>query len=142
MRRLRPRFRFEKSPSHRGVELVPIPRNAAPVGQNGGVEDQYHEGLVGDSVPLTLQAERRGKFEAEARVVLRMPQHNDERTGSFLQHLETVAHEQRANASSLAIGRYRHRRQAHALDHAIGIFDHDRGEQDVTHHPPTLFGNH
>lgn len=141
MRRLRPRFRFEKSPSHRGVELVPIPRNAASVEQNGGVEDQYHEGLVGDSVPLTSQAERRGEFEAEARVVLRMPQHNDERTGSFLQHLETTVHEQRANAAPLAIWRYCHRRQTHSRDSVLGGLDHDRGEQDVTHHPPSLFGN-
>ena len=76
---------------------------------------------------------RGGALEPEARVVLRMAEHDYERTAALAEDLESSPHELGAKALALAVQGNGQGRQPHPDDSARVALDHRRGEEDVTH---------
>src|SRR5262245_45394199 len=113
------------------VELVAIPGDARGPRHGARIQHRDHERGVGNAGPLAHETVVRPGFEPEPRVVLRVPDHDDERTVTFTQGIEAAPHELRANALTLAVRQHRHRPQTHSHDPPVGCLDHYRREEDV-----------
>jgi len=72
-------FPFLKlSPLYRLIELRAVADGPGNPGHPFVIENQDKKGLVGDTVPLAGARMARGRDKAEARVVLRVPEDDDE----------------------------------------------------------------
>ena len=80
------------------------------------VQNQDHERRVRHALPLARETVQGGALEAEARIVLRVADHDNERTAAIAQDLETAPHELGADALPLVVGQNRQGRQSHPDD--------------------------
>jgi hypothetical protein len=70
-------------------------------------------------------------YEAESRIVLRVPEDYDEIVAGGTARVETGMHERRADASPLKLGKNGHRRKARGRQPRICFVDRDRREENV-----------
>ena len=76
--------------------------------------------------------------EPETRIVLGMPDDDNERTASLTKNVQTSPDELRAYALPLAIREHRHRGQAHPHDSSARALNHHWSKEDVTHNGVVL----
>ncbi|MDH3463714.1 MAG: hypothetical protein OEM32_08840, partial [Acidimicrobiia bacterium] len=114
---------------HGGVKFISISRYTASLRQHGIIEHDNHERLIGDAVPLAAETVSRCGLETKAWIVLRVSQHDDERTTGLTEVRKPVVNELRSYALALVGWRNRHWCQAHSCHGAA--FNGYRSEQYV-----------
>jgi len=120
------------------VEFVSVLCHACHSGHRILIQDQNHESRIRHASPLAHKTVLRGRLEPKARVVLGMPDDDNERTAANPEHIESTRHQLRANTLSLVTRQYGHRPQPHPDNALRDALDHDRRKEDVANHTVTF----
>src|SRR5665811_2163240 len=120
---------------HGLVELIPVRRDAGYTLHRVRVKNEHHKRLVGDSLPLTREAVRGRALETEAQIVIRVTEHDHERTVALAENFQPSSRECRADALPLTIRHDRQWRQSHPDDAALRRFNYCRRKDDLAHYP-------
>src|SRR6266705_5936588 len=78
----------------------------------------HHEHFIGNIV-LGSKSFQTGGREAEARVIIRVPQHNDDAVAKALALFEAFPYQLRADSLILVFRQDRHRRKTHRGENAV-----------------------